>query len=72
MKRTFAAAAALSVALVIGGCYTNTGSPTFTAEAATIACLDQADKLAATFTDTTITAPNAEAIDDGYRITASI
>ncbi|MDZ7918406.1 MAG: Ltp family lipoprotein [Rhodococcus sp. (in: high G+C Gram-positive bacteria)] len=72
MKRTFAAAAVLSVALLAGGCSTNTESPKLTAEAATTACLDRADKLGATFTKTAITAPHAEAIDDGYRITASV
>ena len=72
MKRTFAAVAALSVALFIGGCSTKSTSPEITAEAATTACLDQADKLAATFTNTTFTAPKAEATDDGYRITAGV
>ncbi|MET3953827.1 hypothetical protein ABIE52_000693 [Rhodococcus sp. OAS809] len=72
MKRTFAAAAVVSVALLIGGCSTKSTSAEITAEAATTACLDQADKLAATFTQTTITAPNSEATDDGYRITARV
>ena len=72
MKRTFAAAAVLSIALLIGGCSAKSTSREITAEAATTACLDQADKLAAIFTKAAITAPDAEANDDGYRITASV
>lgn len=72
MKRTFAATAALSVALLIGGCSTKTEFLQITAEAATAACLDQADKLAATFIKSTVSEPSAEETDHGYNITAGV
>jgi len=71
MKRTLAAAAAITAALLIGACSNNDTPNTGTTEA-TNACLAQVDKLASAFVKFTIGTPTTEETSDGYRVSANV